>query len=90
MNPSLEDLSKTIGYTFKDDRLLVAAVTHRSAKGENNERLEFLGDAVLGYVVAEWLFQSVPDAKEGELSRRRAGLVKKETLASFGSLVKPR
>ena len=81
MNASLEDLSKTIGYTFKDDKLLVAAVTHRSAKGENNERLEFLGDAVLGYVIAQWLFESVPDAKEGELSRRRAGLVKKETLA---------
>ena len=59
----------------------MAAVTHRSAKGENNERLEFLGDAVLGYVIAQWLFESVPDAKEGELSRRRAGLVKKETLA---------
>jgi ribonuclease-3 len=63
--------------------LLEAAVTHRSAGSQNNERLEFLGDAVLGHVVAEWLYRAFPQASEGQLSRLRAKLVKRETLAEI-------
>ena len=83
MSRSLDGLSRTLGYTFKDPHLLQVAVTHRSAGGKNNERLEFLGDAVLGYIVADWLYTQFPDADEGQLSRLRASLVKKETLADI-------
>jgi ribonuclease-3 len=78
-----EALAKSVGYQFKDPRLLDSAVTHRSAGSGNNERLEFLGDAVLGQVVAEWLYHRFPDAAEGQLSRLRASLVKRETLAEI-------
>lgn len=60
-----------------------AAVTHRSAGGNNNERLEYLGDAVLGMLIAEHLFRAHPNATEGDLSRLRAYLVRKETLAGI-------
>ena len=83
MSRSLDGLSRKLGYRFKDPQLLRAAVTHRSAGGRNNERLEFLGDAVLGYIVADWLYSLFPDADEGHLSRLRASLVKKETLADI-------
>jgi ribonuclease-3 len=76
-------LSSTLGYRFVDERLLVQALTHRSAGGVNNERLEFLGDAVLGLVVAQSLFRLKPDADEGGLSRYRSRLVRKETLAQI-------
>ncbi|MEO8224456.1 MAG: ribonuclease III [Gammaproteobacteria bacterium] len=69
-----------LGYRFQDDALLELALTHRSASGGNNERLEFLGDAVLGLVMAEALFASHPAADEGTLSRLRARLVRRETL----------
>lgn len=83
MSRSLVGLDRTLGYHFKDPQLLQAALTHRSAGGRNNERLEFLGDAVLGYIVADWLYTLFPDANEGQLSRLRASLVKKETLADI-------
>lgn len=70
----------TIGYTFLDARLLDLALTHRSAAGAHNERLEFLGDAVLGMVAAEVLYARYPAADEGTLSRLRARLVRRETL----------
>jgi ribonuclease-3 len=76
-------LQKKLAYEFGDPALLVQAVTHRSAGGTNNERLEYLGDAVLGLVVAEALFQRSPAATEGELSRLRATLVRKQTLAEI-------
>ncbi len=69
------------GYRFEQPDLLLAALTHRSAKGKNNERLEFLGDAALGFVIAERLFGSLPAEPEGELTRRRASLVRRETLS---------
>ena len=72
-----------LGYRFADPTLLISALTHRSAGGINNERLEFLGDAVLGLVIAEALFKRYPDASEGELSRLRASLVRKQTLAEL-------
>ncbi|APZ44642.1 ribonuclease III [Acidihalobacter ferrooxydans] len=59
------------------------ALTHRSASGTNYERLEFLGDALLGFVIGEWLYRQFPKASEGDLSRLRAALVKRETLASI-------
>ena len=76
-------LSSTLGYRFVDERLLVQALTHRSAGGVNNERLEFLGDAVLGVVIAKSLFKLKPNADEGGLSRYRSRLVRKETLAQI-------
>jgi len=80
---STDGLARSLGYQFNDPGMLDAAVTHRSAGSGNNERLEFLGDAVLGHVVAEWLYSTFPDAGEGQLSRLRATLVKRETLADI-------
>lgn len=78
-----EDLGDALQYQFSDTSLLQAALTHRSAGNQNNERLEFLGDAVLGFVIAETLYTTYPDATEGELSRLRASLVKRESLADI-------
>jgi ribonuclease-3 len=77
---SAEWASGALGYRFQDEELLELALTHRSVGGENNERLEFLGDAVLGMVIAEALYASHPGADEGTLSRLRARLVRRETL----------
>jgi len=74
-------LQKRIGYRFRDPGLLRRALTHRSAGSENNERLEFLGDSVLNFTVAHWLFGAYPDQPEGVLSRMRANLVCTATLA---------
>lgn len=76
-------LCRQIGYVFADLGLLELALTHRSYGGKNNERLEFLGDSILNYVIAEELFHRFPKAKEGELSRLRASLVKGDTLAEL-------
>ncbi len=84
MNNPLKKLSQRIGYDFKDVSLIELALTHRSKGGNNNERLEFLGDSIVNFVVAEALFQKFPEAKEGKLSRLRAGLVRGTTLAELG------
>ncbi len=76
-------LQERLGCSFADRGLLVRALTHRSAGPDNNERLEYLGDAVLSFVVAELLFESHPDASEGELSRYRASLVSGEALGAI-------
>lgn len=76
-------LEAALGYSFTDDRLLEAALTHRSASGPNNERLEFLGDAILGMLVAEELFRRFPAASEGQMSRMRASVVRGESLAEI-------
>jgi ribonuclease-3 len=73
-------MDEFLGYGFTDPALLRRALTHRSARNENNERLEFLGDAVLGQVVADYLYRTFPEADEGQLTRTRAELVKKDTL----------
>lgn len=78
-------LHKSLAYTFKDDSLLRQALTHRSAAGPNNERLEFLGDAVLDLVVTELLYAETGDTSEGQLSRLRATLVKDATLAEIAA-----
>jgi ribonuclease-3 len=80
MNDPADWASGTIGYTFQDARLLDLALTHRSAAAAHNERLEFLGDAVLGMVAADLLYGRYPAADEGTLSRLRARLVRRETL----------
>jgi ribonuclease-3 len=74
-------LSRQLGHAFADPQLLDDALTHRSAQARHNERLEFLGDAVLGFLVAEALWRRFPQATEGELSRLRARLVNRESLA---------
>ena len=78
-------LSETLGYSFIDTRLLRQALTHRSAPGDSNERLEFLGDAILDIVISEALFHSLPDASEGDLSRLRASLVRDTSLADIAA-----
>jgi ribonuclease-3 len=74
-------LSRQLGHAFADPELLDDALTHRSAQARHNERLEFLGDAVLGLLVAEALWRRFPHATEGELSRLRARLVNRDALA---------
>lgn len=74
-------LQEILGYRFRDPKLLALALTHRSAGGRNNERLEFLGDSILNHVVAEYLYHQFPRAREGEMSRMRAALVRGDTLA---------
>jgi ribonuclease-3 len=81
-------LEESFGYRFRDPSLLDLALTHRSwaneqGAGENYERLEFLGDAVLGVVTAEWLYRRHPDLPEGDLSRKKAVLVSKPALARW-------
>ena len=75
---------RKLEYTFSDPSLLEQALTHRSASKRNNERLEFLGDAMLNFVVARQLFLQRPDDAEGDLSRGRAALVNKSKLAEVG------
>ena len=77
------DLVSRLEHRFRNPGLLEAALTHRSAGSRNNERLEFLGDAVLGFVIAEWLYQEFTGVSEGQLSRLRASLVKGDTLAGI-------
>lgn len=78
-------LQALLGYQFNDPALLDQALTHKSFARDHNERLEFLGDAVLGYVIAHRLFEERPDAHEDTLSLLRASLVRKETLAAVAA-----
>ncbi|HDR1022340.1 TPA: ribonuclease III [Pasteurella multocida] len=81
MNKNLERLQRKLGYTFNQVSLLEQALTHRSASVKHNERLEFLGDAILNLTIAEALYHQFPKCNEGELSRMRATLVREPTLA---------
>jgi ribonuclease-3 len=85
----MQELQRKLGYTFRDEALLVTALTHSSYANENrkegalsNERLEFLGDAILGFTVAEYLYRDRPDMPEGQMSRLRAELVCEPTLCA--------
>lgn len=78
-----DELCSKLNYEFRDSNLLRVALTHRSKGGDNNERLEFLGDAVVNFVVADLLYQQFPRASEGDLSRFRASLVNREALAEL-------
>ena len=88
----LTELEQALGYTFRDRSLLENALRHSSYANENrreglcsNERLEFLGDAVLGFVVAEYLYRTYPDHPEGDLTRMRAELVCEGSLAAVAA-----
>jgi ribonuclease-3 len=78
-----KQLAKTLGLHFNQQELLVTALTHRSVGANNNERLEFLGDSILGFVIAQKLYDSFPTASEGVLSRLRASLVNQDSLADL-------
>ena len=84
MRKSTRPLEESLGHEFSDRSLLQQALTHRSAGSHNNERLEFLGDAILGAVIAEDLYRRYPQAREGELSRLRSRLVRRESLTGIG------
>jgi len=83
LNQDYTCLCQTLTYHFKQKPLLITALTHRSAGSPNNERLEFLGDALLNCMIAEVLFARFPDAREGQLTRLRANLVKRDTLVQM-------
>jgi len=84
----LNILQQRLGYTFKDIKLLIEALTHKSYKQPyNNERLEFLGDAVLDLVVGEYLFKKFPRHDEGKLSKMRASLVNEEGFTRLASAI---
>jgi ribonuclease-3 len=80
--PAAARLCRRLGHEFRDPELLRHALTHRSASARNNERLEFLGDGLINFVVAETLFRERPDSLEGDLSRLRASLVCEDALAA--------
>ncbi len=80
---TIDSLAKSIGYPFRTPALLTQALTHRSFSGNNNERLEFLGDSVLNFIIAHQLYQRFPKLPEGDLSRLRAQLVKESTLSEI-------
>ncbi|MBB6523714.1 ribonuclease III [Pseudoteredinibacter isoporae] len=82
-SPARIRLLQRLGHDFNDESLLDLALTHRSCGKQNNERLEFLGDSILGFVIGQKLFDILPDATEGQLSRVRSALVKGETLAAI-------
>jgi ribonuclease-3 len=79
--PELTPLTRQLNYEFKDETLLHEALTHRSVASLNNERLEFLGDGALNFVIAAQLFEQYPGVQEGDLSRLRASLVNRDSLA---------
>lgn len=88
MARAITDLEETLGYSFKNPGLLRNALTH-SSRGEakNYERLEFLGDRVLGLAVADLLYQAFPNEKEGDLAKRLASLVQGKTLAKLSERI---
>lgn len=90
---SAADLAGRLGLSFSDLHILVRALTHRSYVNENpnaiedNERMEFLGDAVLDFVVGAWVYNHYPEMQEGDLTRMRSALVRTDTLADFARLL---
>ena len=81
MANNIGQLQQRLGYQFIDPDLLTLALSHRSVAAENNERLEFLGDSILGLVVTDFLYREFPQAREGDLSRMRSHIVRGESLA---------
>ncbi len=79
----IAELTRRLGYSFKDPAYCELAMTHRSCGKKNNERLEFLGDSIVNFVIADDLCHRFPQAREGQLSRLRARMVKGETLAEI-------
>jgi ribonuclease-3 len=88
MHRALEALQKRLGYQFKDQNLIIEALTHKSSKQPyNNERLEFLGDAVLDLIVGEYLYHEFKEVAEGELSKLRASLVNEKSFEKLARLL---
>lgn len=87
MAANLSRLETALGYTYSNRALLEQALTHRSHSVNHNERMEFLGDAVLNFVVASLLFERFPTTDEGDLSRMRANLVRQATLADIANVL---
>ena len=83
----LQRLCKALRYEFSNIELLEEALTHRSKHAKNNERLEYLGDSILGFLIAKFLYEMFPTATEGELSRCRSKLVKGDTLAKLAKVL---
>ncbi len=88
----LTPIEEALGYRFKNPSLLETALTHRSLANEkglagNYERLEFLGDAILGAMTAEWLYLEHPELPEGELSKRKSALVSERTLVHYAAVL---
>ncbi|WP_343184196.1 ribonuclease III [Buchnera aphidicola (Ceratovacuna keduensis)] len=79
----IKKIEKTIGYIFNKKELLKQALTHRSASNKHNERLEFLGDSILSFIIANALYKCFPLVNEGDMSRMRATLVRGNTLAQI-------
>src|SRR5580704_4407665 len=93
--PDLITYQQQTGIIFKNPTLLQIAFTHRSYLNEHpsesiqdNERLEFLGDAVLDFIAAQWLYERFPDLPEGDLTRLRAGLVRTQSLAGYATTLR--
>lgn len=80
-------LADSLGHEFNNAALLEQALTHRSSPGPNNERLEFLGDAILDFVISDAIYHAFASASEGDLSKLRASLVKKSSLASLATTI---
>ena len=80
-------LSRIIHYTFNDPSLMIMALTHRSFSAQHNERLEFLGDSVLSFLIANELYKRFPRIDEGDLSRLRAQLVKESSLSGIATSI---
>lgn len=88
MQKRLEALQKRLGYQFKEQDLIIEALTHKSSKQPyNNERLEFLGDAVLDLIVGEYLYHEFTEVAEGELSKLRASLVNEKSFEKLARLL---
>ena len=85
MSFNSDRLQQKLGVKFAHAKFLEQALTHRSVGHSNNERLEFLGDSILGFVIAEKIYQKFPNADEGVLSRLRASLVNGDTLAELAT-----
>lgn len=83
MTGARNELTSRLGYRFRDPQLLARALTHRSRGSANYERLEFLGDSILSFFIADVLYDRFPDLSEGDLTRLRASLVRRETLAGL-------
>lgn len=84
----MHEIEEILGYKFKNENHLKIALTHKSSKGANNERLEFLGDAVMDLIVAEYLYAKFRHTPEGDLSKLRAALVNEKSFAKFARKLK--
>ncbi|CAH0541394.1 ribonuclease III [Vibrio marisflavi] len=84
MTSPISKLENKLGYQFNNAELIHLALTHRSANSKHNERLEFLGDSILSFVIADALYHRFPKVNEGDMSRMRATLVRGHTLAELG------